>query len=188
MSVISSCLGRPRRPKRPQHPPRSTPAVPPPYPHYVYPGLMRFSTCAVPGFDKLCPVRVFTCRPRDSTRQQCTICLEYLVNDRDLVRRLPCAHEFHSNCILSWYRSCNGDKCPNCKQLVIASNHISATNASSLESRKSSRSKHRVGTPATAANGEEAHTCVMRVADEDQFAQYPFIHFDPVRIANMLIC
>lgn len=98
MSVISSCLGRPRRPKRPQHPPRSTPAVPPPYPHYVYPGLMRFSTCAVPGFDKLCPVRVFTCRPRDSTRQQCTICLEYLVNDRDLVRRLPCAHEFHSNC------------------------------------------------------------------------------------------
>ncbi|KAH7109711.1 hypothetical protein EDB81DRAFT_592729, partial [Dactylonectria macrodidyma] len=41
------------------------------------------------------------------------ICLETL-QDRDMVRHLPCDHIFHSNCITKWFLK-QHDTCPVCK-------------------------------------------------------------------------
>ncbi|KAH8661119.1 hypothetical protein BGZ61DRAFT_304678, partial [Ilyonectria robusta] len=47
----------------------------------------------------------------------CIICLETL-QDRDIVRHLPCDHIFHSNCITKWFLK-QHDTCPVCKLCYI---------------------------------------------------------------------
>ncbi|KAM5385313.1 hypothetical protein ACJZ2D_000954 [Fusarium nematophilum] len=42
----------------------------------------------------------------------CAICLE-TIKDDDLVRHLPCEHNFHSNCIAQWFMR-RHDTCPIC--------------------------------------------------------------------------
>ncbi|KAJ1698881.1 hypothetical protein LUZ63_007393 [Rhynchospora breviuscula] len=45
----------------------------------------------------------------------CSVCLEQ-VNDGDLLRSLPCVHQFHANCIDPWLRQ--QGTCPVCKHRV----------------------------------------------------------------------
>ncbi|KAL6581087.1 E3 ubiquitin-protein ligase sdir1 [Orobanche minor] len=42
----------------------------------------------------------------------CSVCLEQ-VNDGELIRSLPCLHQFHVNCIDPWLRQ--QGTCPVCK-------------------------------------------------------------------------
>ncbi|KAH6872081.1 hypothetical protein B0T10DRAFT_381472, partial [Thelonectria olida] len=43
----------------------------------------------------------------------CVICLQTL-QERDIVRHLPCGHMFHSDCITKWFLN-QHDTCPLCK-------------------------------------------------------------------------
>ena len=47
---------------------------------------------------------------------KCAICLEPLIND---LYTLPeCSHNYHTNCIMNWFRS-NHSNCPLCNNLGI---------------------------------------------------------------------
>ncbi|KAJ7567011.1 hypothetical protein O6H91_02G128300 [Diphasiastrum complanatum] len=59
---------------------------------------------------ELLPVR--TILPTDVLEEVCSICLELPVAG-EVVRRLPCIHEFHQNCIDQWL--CRQGACPVCK-------------------------------------------------------------------------
>merc|ERR1712217_261715 len=45
----------------------------------------------------------------------CTICLDDF-HDGDVARRLPCRHDFHSECIKKWLR--RSKQCPLCKYSI----------------------------------------------------------------------
>eukprot|EP00189_Rhodosorus_marinus_P000223 CAMPEP_0113972550 /NCGR_PEP_ID=MMETSP0011_2-20120614/13576_1 /TAXON_ID=101924 /ORGANISM="Rhodosorus marinus" /LENGTH=92 /DNA_ID=CAMNT_0000989613 /DNA_START=257 /DNA_END=535 /DNA_ORIENTATION=+ /assembly_acc=CAM_ASM_000156 len=53
------------------------------------------------------------CSPRaiHGGENACVVCLDEIV-DGDVVRMLPCAHEFHSTCITSWLKK--RPRCPLC--------------------------------------------------------------------------
>lgn len=46
----------------------------------------------------------------------CSICMEQ-VNEEELIRRLPCSHEFHASCIFPWLRQ--HGTCPICKRRAV---------------------------------------------------------------------
>ncbi|ODA82595.1 hypothetical protein RJ55_01102 [Drechmeria coniospora] len=48
----------------------------------------------------------------------CVICIETL-QDQDLVRRLPCDHIFHAECLLRWFTK-RHDSCPLCKVAFLS--------------------------------------------------------------------
>jgi len=52
---------------------------------------------------------------RSVTQTQCMVCLEDFTDEQE-VRRLPCSHLFHSECIDEWLRRCTD--CPICKTNV----------------------------------------------------------------------
>jgi len=47
------------------------------------------------------------------TPNECTICLTEIIEDED-VKKLPCNHQFHSDCINQWFDQGN-NTCPNCR-------------------------------------------------------------------------
>jgi len=47
------------------------------------------------------------------TPNECTICLTEIIEDED-VKKLPCNHQFHSDCIKPWFDQGNNN-CPNCR-------------------------------------------------------------------------
>ncbi|CAG8471569.1 2561_t:CDS:2 [Paraglomus occultum] len=62
------------------------------------------------------PTKSYTLSKDKSNGERCTICLsEYEINER--LRDLPCAHDFHTDCIDAWLK--NSDKCPICRRSVI---------------------------------------------------------------------
>lgn len=70
--------------------------------------------------DAACPAHVYVSFPSRSAAEShdaCAVCLDTYVPDRELVRRLPCAHVFHSHCILPWVMQ--EDRCPLCNENVL---------------------------------------------------------------------
>ena len=51
---------------------------------------------------------------KDSDRV-CSICLEQLKDDTQVVVSLPCEHMFHNNCILGWITTGQMNTCPECR-------------------------------------------------------------------------
>jgi len=52
-----------------------------------------------------------------ASKELCCICLEHFACG-DQLRRLPCRHTFHSNCIVEWLTT-SSDICPECSQPVV---------------------------------------------------------------------
>jgi len=49
--------------------------------------------------------------------KECSICLEELKNENYVT--LPCLHNFHSGCILSWFDKQIKPDCPHCRKKFI---------------------------------------------------------------------
>mmetsp|Transcript_3667 Transcript_3667/g.8639 ORF Transcript_3667/g.8639 Transcript_3667/m.8639 type:complete len:114 (-) Transcript_3667:103-444(-) len=68
------------------------------------------------------PVVVFLkqyCNPNNQNEIECTICLvEY--EEGDLVKRLPCMHVFHQDCVGGWLA--RSMQCPVCKISIDTDN------------------------------------------------------------------
>lgn len=101
-------------------------------PIYIYPGLIRMSAQRAVAIDSKCPASLYdppssssTSRAQSSSSQSmhgnvshdpvsdspdhdqddhdtCAICLQTFVPTRDIIRRLPCSHFFHSKCKYSY--------------------------------------------------------------------------------------
>ena len=56
---------------------------------------------------------------KSSNQDQCAICLDRF-KASEMVSLLPCAHRFHSDCVLPWLQS--NAQCPCCRTTVFASN------------------------------------------------------------------
>nr|XP_027202436.1 nitric oxide synthase-interacting protein homolog [Dermatophagoides pteronyssinus] len=55
----------------------------------------------------------------------CIICLDGYI-DQDKVRRLPCMHLFHEECILQWFKSISYQcSCPVCRIKIFCNNEMS---------------------------------------------------------------
>jgi len=54
--------------------------------------------------------------------EECSICFESLLPGDPNVRRLPCNHRFHHDCINGWLASANGagNTCPLCREYIVA--------------------------------------------------------------------
>lgn len=71
-------------------------------PVYIYPGVIRMSKRRAVAIDTNCPATLFV-QPRISETQNhhsCSICLDQFMSGKDIIRRLPCGHVFHSKCKL----------------------------------------------------------------------------------------
>ena len=45
----------------------------------------------------------------------CVICQDVLDNGEEQIYRLPeCSHGYHTNCIMTWFKTCHNTKCPLC--------------------------------------------------------------------------
>ena len=44
----------------------------------------------------------------------CSICLDTIEDDSSLYKLMPCEHEFHADCIVTWFRK-KEDACPYCR-------------------------------------------------------------------------
>lgn len=54
----------------------------------------------------------------------CVICQDILDNGEEQIYRLPeCDHGYHTNCIMTWFRSGN-NKCPHCGNRGLNSNNL----------------------------------------------------------------
>ena len=60
----------------------------------------------------------FSSQRRSFSQPTCAICLDDFVEGESLVRELPCAHIFHSECIDSFLRE-NSSLCPMCKKTAL---------------------------------------------------------------------
>mmetsp|Transcript_20742 Transcript_20742/g.51449 ORF Transcript_20742/g.51449 Transcript_20742/m.51449 type:complete len:594 (+) Transcript_20742:64-1845(+) len=107
-SVPSAAGTRRQRPpqqqrQRPQHQQQQTPQAPP----------QRAPPASMKAIKKLPTIRVAPEDLIDPNNRECCICLEENNLD-DLVTRLPCAHIFHTHCIIDWLsnHSCT---CPVCR-------------------------------------------------------------------------
>lgn len=56
-----------------------------------------------------------TFRERSWTLEECSICFEVMLRNQE-VTRLPCAHNFHTECIMPWLQE--KQTCPNCRKLA----------------------------------------------------------------------
>ncbi len=54
---------------------------------------------------------------QDKEKIICSICLNK-IQINDYIRKLPCEHIFHSNCIDKWIIYENKNECPNCRKQV----------------------------------------------------------------------
>lgn len=59
------------------------------------------------------------CDANHNALDTCTICISTFA-DKEMVRRLPCFHLYHKDCIDEWFRSGHG-KCPICRHKINAS-------------------------------------------------------------------
>ncbi|RIB02041.1 hypothetical protein C2G38_923253 [Gigaspora rosea] len=67
------------------------------------------------------PTKPYLMSKARSPDERCTICLsEYEHND--WLRDLPCAHDFHKECIDSWFK--NSDKCPICRRSILENKEL----------------------------------------------------------------
>lgn len=64
-------------------------------PVYIYPGVIRMSAQRALAVDTACPALKLSTQ----CAHTCSICLERMVQERDIVRELPCTHVFHSRCM-----------------------------------------------------------------------------------------
>lgn len=78
---------------------------------------------------------------KDEDAPMCSICLESYT-DGDEIVTLACSHCFHSNCANKWFyqdclndatKSCNGFRCPQCRQDHIALSEVGSSHASDDE-------------------------------------------------------
>ncbi|KAH9361098.1 hypothetical protein HPB48_002960 [Haemaphysalis longicornis] len=58
------------------------------------------------------PAHRFNPRAKDSGEMVCVVCLCHF-RARELVRILPCSHEFHAACVDKWLES--NSRCPVCR-------------------------------------------------------------------------
>ncbi|XP_074308230.1 E3 ubiquitin-protein ligase SDIR1-like [Silene latifolia] len=65
-------------------------------------------------------INIDTCMGSSENELTCSICLEQ-VNDGELIRSLPCLHQYHADCIDSWLS--RKGTCPVCKFKVEAGWH-----------------------------------------------------------------
>jgi len=59
----------------------------------------------------------FATKQEAAAKNKCSICLGCVV-ENELMRKLPCGHEFHAHCLDPWLKKKN--QCPNCRHLVDA--------------------------------------------------------------------
>ncbi|WOG96567.1 hypothetical protein DCAR_0415903 [Daucus carota subsp. sativus] len=52
---------------------------------------------------------------KSADQEECAVCLEHLKSSEDL-SFLPCAHRFHSKCLLPWLQ--NNSHCPCCRNPI----------------------------------------------------------------------
>ncbi|CAG8517484.1 7830_t:CDS:10 [Funneliformis mosseae] len=65
---------------------------------------------------KTLPAKTFIMGKSKTAEERCTICLTGYESN-DLLRDLPCSHDFHQDCIDSWFK--NSDKCPICRRSIV---------------------------------------------------------------------
>lgn len=51
--------------------------------------------------------------PRKPIEQDCAICLNELLSKKKIIMKLPCSHNFHRDCVLSWLS--RKHSCPSCR-------------------------------------------------------------------------
>lgn len=68
---------------------------------------------------KICLLDNYVFQDTESNYQECPICLEDFQNG-ETVKKLPCNHLFHSDCIISWFKQQKKypAECPTCKAKV----------------------------------------------------------------------
>lgn len=54
-------------------------------------------------------------RQRGWTLEECSICFDVMLRNQDITS-LPCAHNFHTECILPWLQE--KQTCPNCRKVA----------------------------------------------------------------------
>ncbi|CAI2179641.1 10365_t:CDS:2 [Funneliformis geosporum] len=65
---------------------------------------------------KTLPAKTFIAGKSKTAEERCTICLTGYESN-DMLRDLPCSHDFHQDCIDSWFK--NSDKCPICRRSIV---------------------------------------------------------------------
>lgn len=65
--------------------------------------------------EQMAMIRQEQFRERSWTLEECSICFEVMLRNQE-VTRLPCAHNFHTECIMPWLQE--KQTCPNCRKLA----------------------------------------------------------------------
>ncbi|XP_075989156.1 uncharacterized protein LOC142985087 [Anticarsia gemmatalis] len=63
--------------------------------------------------EQMAMIRQEQFRERSWTLEECSICFDVMLRNQE-VTRLPCAHNFHTECILPWLQE--KQTCPNCRK------------------------------------------------------------------------
>jgi len=61
---------------------------------------------------------VYNYKLSDNLKYICSICLENLKKNENIVR-LNCSHQYHKECIIKWLRE-KKFTCPNCRKLIFS--------------------------------------------------------------------
>uniref|UniRef100_A0A7N0RG66 RING-type E3 ubiquitin transferase n=1 Tax=Kalanchoe fedtschenkoi TaxID=63787 RepID=A0A7N0RG66_KALFE len=64
-------------------------------------------------------------RWKASEQEECAICLDRLNSDQVALATLPCAHRFHSKCLVPWIES--NAHCPCCRMSLTTSNNAKSS-------------------------------------------------------------
>ena len=70
----------------------------------------KFSPASVQELNSLETFRIL------ADKEDCTICMEKIVSGNEIIR-LPCVHEFHRKCVLTWLKKFSSE-CPICRKSV----------------------------------------------------------------------
>ncbi|XP_026725533.1 E3 ubiquitin-protein ligase RLIM-like [Trichoplusia ni] len=65
--------------------------------------------------NQLTQIRQEAFRQRGWTLEECSICFDVMLRNQDITS-LPCAHNFHTECILPWLQE--KQTCPNCRKVA----------------------------------------------------------------------
>lgn len=81
-----------------------------------------FGTVVSPSLVLVCPLfrEISSISPTRLLTPYSVICLESL-QDKDMIRNLPCGHIYHSDCIAKWFLK-QHDTCPLCKTHYVTRN------------------------------------------------------------------
>ncbi|KAK9684714.1 hypothetical protein RND81_10G227400 [Saponaria officinalis] len=101
---------------------------------------------AVEALIKELPKFMLMAVPTDCS--ECSICLEEFRVGNE-VRRLPCAHNFHVECIDQWLRL--NVKCPQCRSSVFPNLDLSALSNLQPESEREREPEHIIDVPSSAS-------------------------------------